>query len=158
MPDKTTPGLIVDELRRHVELQVAASTAIDTKAAGLIAATFALVALVVPRVQLDTTPRVVTSLATFGLVLATLMLLAISTRPRIGGFSYGPDAADMLAFLEDDDPPDTLEKEIARAYGVVRGNNEAALQSKAESLINGIKCLIATVVGLAIMLAAGGIK
>jgi hypothetical protein len=158
MAEKTTANVIIEELRRQVELQVTAATANDTKAAGLIAATFALVALVVPRVQLVTSCQVVAGLGTFALVIATLVFLALSIRPRIEGFSYGPGGGDMLAFLDDDDPAEDLERANARAYVDVRSMNETVIHSKAESLINGIKCLIATVIGLGAMLAVGGIK
>lgn len=154
---KTTAAFIILELRRQVDHQVTAAASVDTKAAGLIAATLALFALVVPRIVVATAAQVVVGVVTIGLVIATLGLLTLAIKPRVRAFSYGPDAQDMMAFLDDDDPVDALEEAVARAYRDVRSRNESEIQSKSEALIGGIGFLILTVIGLGAMVVVGGV-
>ena len=148
--------LIVEEIRRQVDQQIVAARDTDTKAAGLVAALFALVVLVIPRVHLATSAQVATAGATLLLVLGTLGALGLAIRPRIGGFSYGPDASDMLEFLNS--RPDELTREMASAYEKVRLQNEAVIQTKGKALIGAIVGLVCAVVGLSAMVVTGGIK
>jgi hypothetical protein len=151
----TTANLVIAEIRRQVDHQLYAATATDTKAAGLIAGTFALTALIVPRVRLESAG--IAGLITFGLIVGTLAVFAMAIRPRIGGFSYGPDAATMHAFVEEADEPDDLERAMVGAYVKVRDANERAIAAKSDALIVGVVGLILTVSGLIAMLATGGI-
>jgi hypothetical protein len=157
MPEPSTASLIILELRRQVDHQLSASASVDTKAAGLIAGTFALFALVVPRVQVATLCQTIAALVTFGLVLAALSRFALATMPRIKGFSYGPEADDMLRFLDDGDPVESLEEAVAHAYAEIRSRNEGAVVAKSEALNQGIVLLVVTVIGLGAMVAVGGI-
>jgi len=152
----STAALVVAEIRRQVDHQLTAATAADTKAAGLIAGTFALTALVIPRVRPDEAG--LAGVVTLALVVITLVLFALAIRPRVGGFSYGPDPMVMQTFVTDDDPPEELERALAAAYVKVRNANEATIQAKADALIAGIVTLILTVVSLGVMLAMGGIQ
>lgn len=154
----STAGIVVDQLRRQVDHQISAATATDTKAAGLIAATFALTALLIPRVRADGTLEVGVAVATLGAVFVTLLSLLLSIAPRVAGFSYGPDAADMIAFVDDGDDPADLEAAIAHAFVSVRATNEKVMAEKSDRLVTGIASLIVTVLGLGAMLAVGAIE
>ncbi len=156
-PNPETAKLIVTELRRQVDAQISASASIDTKAAGLIAATFALVALVIPRVQLDVPCQSAIAFVAAIAVLATLLLLFSALVPRKRRWSNGPTAASMLAFLLDGDEPGELEIAMAVAYQDVRDRNESVLGEKATALNFGVGALIATVVALMLLVIVGGI-
>jgi hypothetical protein len=153
--DRSSTTLIVAELRRQVDHQLTAGAATDTKAAGLIAATFALVALVAPRVQIDGPVGAAAATVTFGLALLTLFELMQAIKPRVKTFSYGPNAKSLKEFLGD--PVEDLEIAMVDVFAEARDDNEDALEDKAESLILGIKALIVTVLGLGVMLAGGAI-
>lgn len=153
--ERSAATLIVAELRRQVDHQLTAGAATDTKAAGLIAATFALVALVAPRVQIDSPVRTAAAVVTFGVVLLTLVELMQAIKPRVKTFSYGPDAKSLKEFVGE--PVEDLEIEMVNVFVNARDANEAALEDKAESFILGIKALIVTVIGLGVMLAGGAI-
>lgn len=156
MASPTAPALIVEELRRQVDHQLTAAASHDTKAAGLIAATFALVALVVPRVHVnDPVPAALTAV-TFIFAILTLWFLLQVIRPQVGGFSYGPSADSLRGFAQDE--ADVLEREMVDAFVDARNGNEGVLQAKADSLVWGIRCLIVVVVGLGAMLAGGAIS
>lgn len=156
-PSTVTPAaLVIEEIRRQVDFQISTSGAIDTKATALVGAIFVLVAAVVPRVRIDTIEQVVATAGTFELAIATMVLLAAAIRGRIGGYSYGPRTDQMLEYLDRD--VDDFNRELAKSFVKVRNVNEAANQGKTKALNGAIYMLIATTIGLGIMLAVGAIE
>jgi hypothetical protein len=152
----TSPEIIVAEMKRQVDHQIDAAAAIDTRSTAVLAAASALIALVVPHAQVDTTLRVFAGAVTFALGLATLIFLMRALSPRLEGFSYGPDGASMLTSL--DDTAGHLNRDLAEVYVNVRNVNEAVLKQKGGALIVATRLIVAAVVGVGIMLLVGAIK
>jgi hypothetical protein len=71
MPSGRAPSIFVAELKRQIDHQITAPSALDTQATALLAATLALAALAVPRVDLDTGPRMAVAVATVVAVVTT---------------------------------------------------------------------------------------
>jgi hypothetical protein len=148
-------SFIVGELRRQVDHQITAAASIDTKAAGLIAATFALFALVVPRVVLQT----VASCSS-----GSTHSDSSSRRWRISPCRYGPESRRSLTTRSGPagrilgDPLEEVEAATARAFAGVRNINATAIQTKTRSLVAGIVFLVLTVIGLGAMVLVGGLK
>jgi hypothetical protein len=93
----TTDEFIVQELRAQIDHQVSGADALDTKAAALAAATFALFTFTLPHVNIDTCPRTIFAFVVIGLTLAAIGLFASSLRPRKEAFAYGVNAVDLIA-------------------------------------------------------------
>jgi hypothetical protein len=151
----TTDERIAGELRSQIDHQVTAADALDTKAAALAAATFALFTFTLPHVDISTLERAVVATFTVALTLGAIGLFALTLRPRKAKFGYGADASDMLAARE------AAEDGFLRSFNVglqdARTRNETVIQEKADGITYGLWFLIATGIGLAILLGLGGI-
>lgn len=160
MPDRerTSAQIILEEIRRQVDQQVTAADSADTKAMAIFGGAAAVAALIAPRATVVGSDglRIAASIATLGLLVAALICLLRSVRPRIGGFSNGPNVKELAAGIDDD--PAGLERDLVPAFVGVRTKNEAFLQSKAGWTIKAQLCLIGTVVGMAVMVAVGAVK
>lgn len=152
----TVSDLIIAELRAQIDHQVSAADALDTKAAGLAAATFALLTFTVPHVDVSTPWRGAAAAVTVVLTLLALWQFAEALRPRAEGFSYGVDADDLLA-ARDSVSAAELKRSYADGLSEARKRNQGAVASKADGVVTGLRFLIAVAIGLAIMLAIGGI-
>jgi hypothetical protein len=155
-PQRTSAQIIIEEIRRQVDHQVSAADALDTKALAIFAGAAAVAAFIAPRVTVATPDQIGTSLGTFTFLIGALVCLLFAVRPRIGGFSNGPSADDIA--LRIDDPAGSLERELVPAFVSVRTRNEDFLSSKGGWIINAMRFLIATVIGIAAMVGVGAIR
>lgn len=154
-PERTSAQIIIEEIRRQVDLQVTAADALDTKAMAVFAGVAAVAAFVAPRVTVANGYQTVAAVGTFGLLVAAMICLLLAVRPRIGGFSNGPNVEQVAAWI--DDPTSSLEHALVPAFVGVRKNNEDFLKSKGDWTIRALWCLIGTVVGIAAMVGVGAI-
>jgi hypothetical protein len=152
----TVDERIAVELRAQIDHQIAAADAIDTKAAALAAATFALFTFTLPHVDVSTQARANVAALIVLATLAAIGCFALSLKPRKGAFSYGADAGDMVA--ERDVDADVFVREFVDGLHIARTSNETTLRNKADTLIYGLWLLVAVGVGLALLLALGGIN
>jgi hypothetical protein len=153
--ERTSAQIIIDEIRRQVDHQVTAADALDTKAMAIFAGAAAVAAFITPRVTVVTPEQITAATYTLLVLLGALFCLLLAVRPRVGGFSNGPNASEVAERL--DDPPRSLERELVPAFVGVRTTNEAFLRSKGDWVIRALVFLIATVIGMAVMVATGAI-
>jgi hypothetical protein len=156
MPDvETVDDRVISELRTQIDHQVSGADSMDTRAAALAAATFALFTFTLPHVDVSTGPRAFVAVLVVLLTLAAIGCFARAILPRKEAFAYGVDVDDLLAARAAE------EAAFLRAYekGLrdARVKNETAVQEKAAGVANGLWLLIASGVGLGILLAMGGI-
>jgi hypothetical protein len=158
--DPTAAGLIVEEIRRQVDHQVTAADGADTKAMAIFAGVAAVAAFVGPHVVVHAPAELnlatIATVASFVLLIAALVCLLFAVKPRIGGFSNGPDVDEMAARI--DDSATALERELVGAFVAVRKINEAFLKSKGDWTIRAMWSLIGTVVGMLVMVGVGVIR
>lgn len=155
-PERTSAQIIVEEIRRQVDLQVTASNGLDTKAMAIFAGVAAVAAFIAPRVVVETPRQTLDALATFGILLAALACLLLAVRPRVGAFSNGPNV-DQLAERADDQASN-LERDLVPSFVKVRDRNEEYLKQKSSWILRALVCLFAAVVGMAFMVGVGAIK
>src|SRR5258708_40366863 len=111
--DRSSALIIVEEIRRQVDHQVSAVDAIDTKAMAIFAGAAAVAAFIAPRVVVPSVAAASAAVGTFLLLLGALVCLLFAVRPRIGGFSNGPNVAQLAERI--DDPAGSLEHELVPA-------------------------------------------
>lgn len=153
---RTAPQLIIEELRRQVDHQVTANDGLDTKALAIFGGVAAVAAFIVPRVGTTTEDQQRLAMFTFVALLGSLGSLLWAVRPRVKGFSNGPDVTALAKWI--DSAPADLERELVTAFVQVRDQNEGVVAAKGRWTVIALGFLIATVVGMAGMVAAGGIK
>lgn len=154
-PERTSAQIIIEEIRRQVDHQVTAVDALDTKAMAIFAGAAAVAAFLAPRVTVANLGQTVAAIGTLGLLVGAMICLLLAVRPRVGGFSNGPNVAQVAERI--DDPAGDLERDLVPAFVGVRRNNEAFLTSKGDWTIRALWCLIGTVAGMAIMVGVGAI-
>jgi len=154
-PERTSAQIIIEEIRRQVDLQVTAADALDTKAMAIFAGIAAVAALIAPRVTVENSGQVIAAVGTFGFLVGAMICLLLAVRPRVGGFSNGPNVEQVAAWI--DDPTSSLERALVPAFVGVRKINEDFLKSKADWTVRALRCLVATVVGMAAMVGVGAI-
>jgi hypothetical protein len=148
--------MIVEEIRRQVELQSQAADGMDTRAMAVFAGAAAVAAILAPRVSLTSDgPRAAASV-TLGLLLFALFCLLEAIRARVGGFSNGPDVDDLKEYI--DASPADLEAALVDAFVAVKKANEEFLAGKAHWMTASLLSLMATVAGIAWLVAVGGVK
>jgi hypothetical protein len=155
-PERTSAQIIVEEIRRQVDLQVSADDAMDTKAMAVFAGVAAVAAFIAPRVVVSNPLQTLAAFGTLVLLLLALGCLLEAVRPRIGGFSNGPNVQNLAKRI--DDPAARLERKLVPAFVSVRDRNEAFLKAKGDWMIWALRCLMVTVVGIAFMVVVGAIK
>jgi len=153
---RTSSQIIVEEIRRQVDLQISAHDALDTKAMAIFSGIAAIAAFVAPRVAIDNPYRIVATGATFGLLLGALACLLLAVRPRIGGFSNGPKVDQIGERIGQD--PASLEADLVPAFVKVRNQNEKVLASKGEATVFGLRLVFGAVVGVGAMVVVGAVK
>ena len=154
--ERTSAQMIVEEIRRQVDLQVTAADALDTKAMAIFASAAGVAAFIAPRVTVSSLGQTAAAVGTLALLVGALICLLFAVRPRIGGFSNGPDVVQVAKRI--DDPAGSLERELVPAFVGVRGKNESFLASKGDWTIRAMLCLIGTVVGVSVMVGVGASK
>ncbi len=155
-PERTSAQIIIEEIRRQVDLQVSAADAMDTKAMAVSAGVVAFAAFIAPRVIVADNWQKLAAVVTLAFLLGALVCLLLAVRPRVGGFSNGPDVGQIAARI--DDPAASLERKLVPAFVGVRNINEAFLNSKSDWIIWALRCLIGTILGMAVMVGVGAIK
>ncbi len=153
---KRSAQIIVDEIRRQVDLQVKAADGLDTRAMAIFAGVAAVAAVVASRVSLASNTQRLAASVTLVALLAALGCLLQAVRGRIGGFSNGPDVEDLAAYAQL--PASDLEHELVDAFVKVRQKNESFLKCKARWVIRSLVCLIVTVAGIAWLAVEGGLQ
>lgn len=154
--ERTSAQIIVDEIRRQVELQAKASEGLDTRAMAVFGGVAVVAVLVADRVTVHDVLQGVAAVITLGLLLGALFCLLMSVLPKIGKFSNGPDVSQLGKRISE--KPSDLERELVSSFVKVRGLNEDFLKSKAGWMINALWFLIGTVIGIAFMVGVGAIK
>ena len=154
--ERTSPQIIVEEIRRQVDLQVSAFTGIETKAMAVFGGVAAVAAIIADRVKVENGWQALAAGLTLATLLAALVSLLMSVLPRIGGFSNGPDVVELGGRI--DEPTVELERDLVPSFVEVRKRNEKALRSKGMWMIGALSCLIGTVGGIAFMVVVGAVK
>ncbi|MGO9179281.1 MAG: hypothetical protein ACLQHS_08400 [Candidatus Limnocylindrales bacterium] len=154
--ERTSAQIIVEEIRRQVDLQVKAADALDTKAMAIFAGTGAVAAFISPRVTVAGNGQAAAAIVTFALLIGALLCLLLAVRPRIAGFSNGPDVADLAAYVNA--PPNELEAALVPSFVKVRNINENVLKSKGDWIVWALRSLIGAVAGMAAMVVTGALK
>ena len=152
----TVDERIAAEIRVQIDHQIAAADALDTRAAALAAATFALFTFTLPHVDVSTQARTNAVIIVVGATLLAISSFALALKPRKGAFSYGAEAADMVRARG------AANEAFVRAFvdglHIARTNNENVLRGKADRLIQGLWLLVVAGAGLGLLLALGGIN
>lgn len=88
---------------------------LDTKAMAIFAGVAAVAAFIAPRVTVSNDGQIAAAIGTFGLLVGAMICLLFAVRPRIGGFSNGPNVEQIAARI--DDPTSSLEHALNRHLG-----------------------------------------
>jgi hypothetical protein len=146
----------IDEMRSHIDHQSKDAESVDTKAAAILTVTAAGAALVATRVgMLDTDLRKVSAVVTLVAVASLIGSLFQALRPR-DVFSYGPNPVTMPRNAEELDRAAYL-LWIVDSFAAARQGNVDFLEAKQSWYQRAMRCLVATVVGIAWMTQTGAI-
>ncbi len=143
------------EIRSMVDHQVRTAAGLDTKAGALLTVVVAVAAIVGPRVQLDGLDLQVTGTAAFALALLEALFILAALWPR--DFSYGANAADLVASLESYSPASVA---LARAEWLRDAwtRNDAALDAKHDWYSRGLAVMPFLLVAIAFMVLVGALR
>ncbi len=155
-PERTSAQIIIEEIRRQVDLQVSAAQGLDNRAMAVFGGVAAVAAIVADRVVVADDSQKIAAGLTLAALLGALFCLLMSVVPRIGHFSNGPDVTDLGGWVGK--PIERLEQALVPSFVEVRNRNEDFLKAKGRWMIGALACLIATVVGIALMVGAGAIQ
>lgn len=153
--ERSSPQIIVEEIRRQVDLQARAADGLDTRAMAIFAGISAVAAIVAPRVKVTDGSQIAAG-ATLGALILALICLLQAVRARIEGFSNGPDVDDLKAYA--DLPAADLQRELVDAFVGVKKENEDFLKCKGGWMIRSLVCVMGTVAGIAWLVAVGGLQ
>lgn len=152
---KTSAQVIIEEVRRQVDLQVSAAEGLDTKAMAIFAGVAAVAALIAPRVAVGNCVQGLVAIATFLALIGALICLLLAVRPRIGGFSNGPGVDQVAERI--DFATDALERDLVPAFVAVRKLNEDFLRAKGDWVIRALGLLLLAVVCIMVMVGVGAL-
>ncbi len=144
------------EMRQHVDHQSTDAESVDTKATAILTVTAAGATLVAARIgALDTDIRRLSAFVTVVVLVSLTVSLFQALRPR-EKFSYGPTPRTMMRYADRQwHKPFMLW--MADSFVQARDRNVEFLDAKQGWYQRALRCLVATVIGVAWMVQTGAI-
>ncbi len=145
------------EMRVHIDHQSKDAESVDTKATAILTVTAAAAALLAARIgALDTDVRRLSAAVTVLVLVSLTVSLFQALRPR-DEFSYGPNPGTMIGYADRQWRKPFL-LWMADSFVAARERNVEFLEAKQGWYQRALRCLVATVLGVAWMVQTGVIE